>query len=61
MSNISPAESPTPLLVQLVKSLEPPMSPTTVVMTLAAHPELHPDILHTIANSLLTTIAQQET
>ena len=47
--------------VQLVESLKPPMSPNTVATTLAAHQELHPDILQAITNSLLTTIAQQET
>ena len=61
MSNVSPAKSPMPLPTQPVESPEPPITPTTITMTLAAHPKLHPDILYTIANSLLTTIAWWET
>ena len=61
MSNASPAENPMPLPVRPVESLKPPMSPSTIATTLAAHPELHPDILWAIANSLLSTIAQCET
>jgi hypothetical protein len=47
-----------PLPIRPVKSPEQPMSPSTIVTTLAAHPDLNMNILRAIANSLLSTIAQ---
>ena len=58
--NTSPAENPMPLPVRPVESLKPPMSPSTVATTLAAHPDLNTNILQAIANGLLSTIAQCE-
>ena len=57
LSNASPAENRIPLPVRPVKSLEPPMSPSTVATTLAAHPDLNTNILRAITKGLLTTIA----
>ena len=60
LSTALPAENCTPLLVRLVKSLEPPMSPGTVATTLAAHPDLNGDILRAITKGLLMTIARRD-
>ena len=60
LSNVSPAENQMPLPVRLVKSPEPPMSPSTIATTLAAHPNLNSNILQAITNRLLSTIAQHE-
>ena len=59
LSNALPTENHIPLPVRPVKSPEPPMSPSTVATTLAAHPNLNADILRAIAKGLLTTIAQR--
>ena len=56
----SPRTMSLSLLVRLVKSLKPPMSPSTVTTTLVAHPDLNTTILQAIANGLLSTIAQHE-
>ena len=60
LSNASPAENPIPLLVCPVKSPETPMLPSTVVITLAAHPDLNANILRAITKGLLTTIARRD-
>ena len=57
LSNASPAENRIPLPVPPVKSPEPPMSPSTIATTLAAHPDLNANILQAITKGLLTTIA----
>ena len=57
-SNASPAENHVSLPVRLVESPEPPMSPSTVVTTLTAHPDLNADILRAITKGLLATIAR---
>ena len=59
-SNTSPTENRIPLLVCLVESLEPPMSPSTVATTLAAHPDLNTNILRAITKGLLATIARRD-
>ena len=59
-SNASSAENRVPLPVCLLESPEPPMSPNTVVTTLAAHPDLNADILRAITKGLLATIAQRD-
>ena len=58
-SNASPIKNCIPLPVRPVESLEPPMSPSTVATTLAAHPDLNADILQAITKGLLTTIARR--
>ena len=60
LSNASPAENRVPLPVCPVESPEPPMSPSTVATTLAAHPDLNVDILQAITKGLLATIAQRD-
>ena len=57
LSNTSPTENHVPLPVRPVESPEPPMSPSTVATTLAAHPNLNTDILRAITKGLLATIA----
>ena len=59
-SNALPTENRIPLLVCPVESPEPPMSPSTVATTLAAHPDLNADILRAITKGLLATIAQHD-
>ena len=44
-SNALPVKNRVPLPVHPVKSPEPPLSPSTVATTLAAHPDLNTDIL----------------
>jgi hypothetical protein len=61
LSNASPAENRIPLLVRPVESLEPPMSPSTIATTLAAHPDLNANILRAITKGLLATIARRNT
>jgi hypothetical protein len=58
-SNTSPTENCVPLPVCPVESPEPPMSPSTVATTLAAHPNLNADILQAITKRLLATIARR--
>ena len=60
LSNAEPAKNPIPLPVRPTESLEPPMLPSTIATTLAAHPSLNTNILQAIANGLLSTIAQCE-
>jgi hypothetical protein len=57
--NASPTENCIPLPVCPVESLEPPMSPSTVATTMAAHPDLNADILRAITKGLLATIARR--
>ena len=59
-SNASSIENRVPLLVRPVESTEPPMSPSTVATTLAAHPDLNADILRAITKGLLATIARRD-
>src|SRR6266850_1668001 len=62
LSNVSPAESLAPLPIPRPATLIPPaMSPRTIQSTLAANDDIDAVLLHTIANSLLTTIANRET
>src|SRR6267142_2267017 len=62
LSNVSPAESSAPLPIPRPATLAPPaMSPRTIQSTLAANDDIDVVLLHTIANSLLTTIANRET
>ena len=56
-SNTSPIKNRVPLSVHPVESPEPPMLPSTVAITLAAHPDLNADILRAIIKGLLATIA----
>ena len=57
LSNALPVENRIPLPVRPVESPEPPMSPSTIVTTLAAHPDLNANILRAITKGLLATIA----
>ena len=59
-SNASPVKNYVPLPVCPVESPEPPMSPSTVATTLAAHPDLNADILRAITKGLLATITQRD-
>ena len=59
-SNASPVENHVPLPVRPVESPEPPMSPSTIAITLAAHPDLNADILRAITKGLLATIARRD-
>jgi hypothetical protein len=59
LSNASPTKNRIPLLVHPVESPEPPMSPSAVVTTLEAHPDLNADILWAITKGLLATIARR--
>jgi len=62
LSNVSPAESSIPLPIPRLATPAPPaMLPRTTQNTLAANPDIDNDLLQTIANGLLTTIANQET
>src|SRR6266850_6269406 len=62
LSNVSPAESSVPLLIPRLVTLAPPaMSPRTIQSTLAANDDIDAVLLRTIANGLLTTIANCET
>src|SRR6266850_2176132 len=62
LSNVSPAESLAPLPIPRPVTLVPPaMSPRTIQSTLAANDNIDVVLLHTIANGLLTTIANRET
>ena len=60
LSNTSHAKNRVPLPVRLVESPEPPMSPSTIATTLAAHPDLNANILRAITKGLLATIAQHD-
>jgi hypothetical protein len=59
-SNASSVENRVPLPVRPLESPEPPMSPSTVATTLAAHPNLNADILQAITKGLLATIARRD-
>src|SRR6267142_5730380 len=62
LSNISPAESSAPLPIPCPATLVPlAMSPRTIQSTLAANDDIDAVLLHTIANGLLTTIANCKT
>src|SRR6266850_1732959 len=62
LSNVSPAESSAPLPIPRPATPAPPaMSPRTIQSTLATNPNINAVLLCTIANGLLTTIANQET
>src|SRR6266850_734395 len=62
LSNVSPAESSIPLPIPRLATPAPPaMLPRTTQNTLAANPDIDNDLLQTIANGLLTTIANRET
>src|SRR6266850_321080 len=62
LSNVSPAESSAPLPIPRPATLVPPaMSPRTIQSTLAANNDIDAVLLHTIANGLLTTIANCKT
>ena len=60
-SNALSIENHVPLPVRPVESPEPPMSPSTIATTLAAHPDLNADILRAITKGLLATIARCDT
>src|SRR6266850_1600 len=62
LSNISPAKSLAPLPIPCPATPAPPaMSPQTTQSTLAMNPNINAELLHTIANGLLTTITNCET
>src|SRR6267142_370676 len=62
LSNVSPAESSAPLPIPCPATPIPPaMSPRTIQSTLAANNNIDATLLHTIANGLLTTIANCKT
>src|SRR6267142_2030825 len=62
LSNVSPAESSAPLPIPCPATPIPPaMSPRTIQSTLAANNNIDATLLHSIANGLLTTIANRET
>src|SRR6266850_8360164 len=62
LSNISPAKSLAPLPIPCPATPAPPaMSPQTTQSTLAANPDINAELLHTIANGLLTTITNCKT
>src|SRR6267142_2410051 len=62
LSNVSPAESLAPLPIPRPATPIPPaMSPRTIQSTLAANDDIDVVLLRTIANGLLTTIANRET
>src|SRR6267142_2079536 len=62
LSNVSPAESSAPLPIPCLATPVPPaMSPRTIQSTLATNDDIDVVLLRTIANGLLTTIANQET
>src|SRR5882672_6515887 len=58
LSNVLPAESSAPLPIPRLATLaSPAMSPRTIQSTLAANDDIDATLLCTIANGLLTTIA----
>src|SRR6266850_1596558 len=62
LSNVSPAESLAPLSIPRPATPIPPaMSPRTIQSTLATNHDIDAVLLRTIANGLLTTIANWET
>src|SRR6267142_809861 len=62
LSNVSPTKSLAPLPIPHPATPAPPaMSPRTIQSTLAANPDIDAVLLRTIANGLLTTIANRET
>src|SRR6266850_3173081 len=62
LSNVSPAELLVPLLIpRLATPAAPAMSPRTTQSTLATNADINAELLRTIANGLLTTIANCET
>src|SRR6266850_3743958 len=62
LSNVSPAESSIPLPIPRPATLATPaMSPRTTQATLTANVDIDAQLLRTIANGLLTTIANWET
>src|SRR6266850_21383 len=62
LSNVSPAESSAPLPIPRPATPAPlAMSPRTIQSTLAANDNINAVLLRTIANGLLTTIANRET
>src|SRR6267142_2606477 len=62
LSNVSPAESSAPLPIPRPATPAPPaMSPRTTQSTLAANDNIDAVLLRSIANRLLTTIANRET
>src|SRR6266850_2058111 len=62
LSNVSPTESSAPLPIPRPATPVPPaMSPRMIQSTLATNDNIDAVLLHTIANGLLTTIANHET
>src|SRR6267142_6481221 len=62
LSNVSPTESSAPLPIpHPATPILPAMSPRTIQSTLAANNDIDAVLLRTIANGLLTTIANRET
>src|SRR6267142_852186 len=62
LSNVSPTESLAPLPIPLPATPIPPaMPPRTTQSTLAANDNIDATLLRSIANGLLTTIANRET
>ena len=62
LSNVSPAESLAPLPIPRPATPVPPaMLPRTIQSTLAANDDIDVVLLRTIANGLLTTIANHKT
>ena len=62
LSNVLPTESSIPLPIPCPATLAPPaMSPWTTQSTLVANPDIDAELLHTIVNGLLMTIANCET
>src|SRR6266850_6899269 len=62
LSNVLPAESSAPLPIPRPATPAPlAMSPRTIQSTLAANDNINAVLLRTIANGLLTTIANRET
>src|SRR6267142_1812088 len=62
LSNVSPAESSAPLPIPHPATPKPPaMSPRTTQTILATNDDLDAELLRSIANRLLTTIASRET
>src|SRR6267142_1733929 len=60
LSNVSPAKSSAPLPIPRPATPAPPaMSPRTIQSTLAANDDLDAVVLRSIANGLLTTIANR--
>src|SRR6266850_7539681 len=62
LSNVLPAESSVPLPIPCPATPKPPaMSPRTTQMVLATNDDLDAELLRSLANGLLTTIANCET